>query len=49
MKREMPASAKKVYRSPQLIVYGSIADITRSNTEMGMIDGGIIVGMRRTG
>jgi hypothetical protein len=39
---------KKPYQPPKLVVYGDLAEITRSAGSMHMLDGGTMVGMRRT-
>ncbi len=39
---------KKPYQPPKLVVYGDLAEITRSAGNMHMLDGGTVVGMRRT-
>lgn len=44
-----PKPGKRPYRAPVLQRYGSLARITDSVTNMGMLDGGSVVGMRRTG
>jgi len=44
-----PKPKKKPYRRPKLTVYGNLAEITRTNSEIGAADGGVVVGMRRTG
>jgi hypothetical protein len=31
--------AKKVYQSPELVLYGNISEITRAVGNMGMMDG----------
>ena len=49
MKPASPTAPKKPYHSPKLIVYGNLAEITRANSELGMLDGGTIIGHRKTG
>ncbi len=49
MKPATPASPKKPYRSPQLRVYGTLAEMTLTKSTGATGDGGIVVGMRRTG
>ena len=33
--------SRKTYASPQLVIYGNIAQITRAVTDMGTMDGGV--------
>ncbi|NUM73587.1 hypothetical protein HUU40_04415 [candidate division KSB1 bacterium] len=42
-------ASKKNYKSPQLLTYGAIREITQSVGSVKMLDGGAIVGMRRSG
>ena len=40
-----PAEGKRPYRPPQLIVYGTIVELTQSGLMgMGVFDGGVIPG-----
>ena len=39
---------KKPYKSPQLLVYGSLSELTLAKSNKGAKDGGPVVGMRRT-
>jgi hypothetical protein len=39
---------KKLYQPPKLVVYGDLAEITRSAGSMHMLDGGTMGGMKRT-
>ncbi len=49
MKESNPSIPKKPYRTPQLVVYGNLAEITRSVTGTINSDGGPVIGMMKTG
>jgi len=49
MKEFNPLILKKPYRTPQLVVYGNLAEITRSITGTVNSDGGPVIGMMKTG
>lgn len=40
---------KKNYISPRLLTYGAIREITQSVGSVKMLDGGTVMGMRRSG
>jgi len=40
---------KKLYQPPKLVVYGDLAEITRTSGNMHMLDGGTVSNMKRTG
>lgn len=42
-------SAKKPYVPPKLLIYGNLTEQTRSAGGMGHLDGGMMIGMRKTG
>jgi hypothetical protein len=44
-----PESGKKPYEAPKLLVYGDLTEMTRATGMVGMMDGGPIAGMRKTG
>jgi len=48
---ESPATVppKKVYQAPKLLVYGDLTEMTKSKGPRGQLDGGVKLGMRRTG
>ena len=48
---ESPATVppKKVYQAPKLQVYGDLTEMTKSKGPRGKLDGGVTLGMRRTG
>jgi len=48
---ESPATVppKKVYQAPKLQVYGDLTEMTKSKGPRGKLDGGLTLGMRRTG
>lgn len=39
---------KKVYRGPRLVTYGAIGELTQAIANMQMLDGGAVMGMRRS-
>ena len=41
-------SPKKTYQTPQLRVHGNIREITQSAGGMGHLDGGTVLGHKRT-
>lgn len=41
--------AKKGYIRPQLLTYGAIREITQSVGSVKMLDGGTVMGLRRSG
>ena len=49
MKEFNPLILKKPYRTPQLVVYGNLAEITRSITGTVNSDGGPVICMMKTG
>lgn len=49
MKPQSDAPAKKPYQPPKLVVYGDLTEMTLSKNAMHMLDGGVVIGMRRTG
>ena len=40
MKPELREPTKKLYKRPQLFVYGDVREITRTVGDMGQLDGG---------
>jgi hypothetical protein len=49
---ESPAPAppkKKVYEAPKLQVYGDLTEMTKTKGNRSALDGGMAIGMRRTG
>ena len=49
MKPQLPTISKKPYQAPNLLVYGDLTEMTRAMGNMGRLDGGMAIGMRRTG
>jgi hypothetical protein len=49
MNRPAEPSAKKPYQAPKLLVYGNLSEMTQAKGNMKMLDGGVVLGMRRTG
>ena len=49
MKQPTKRSAKKAYQPPKLLVYGNLAEMTKSTGNKSKIDGGNGPRMRRTG
>jgi hypothetical protein len=45
--RQQPA--KKTYRRPQLVVYGTVREVTQTKATGSRRDGGIIINRNRTG
>jgi len=39
---------KKAYKSPELLVYGGLRELTASLGSMGMLDGGTVGGFTRS-
>jgi hypothetical protein len=39
---------KKPYQKPTLIIYGTVRDITQSIGNMGAMDGGVLLGKRKS-
>jgi len=48
---ESPATVppKKVYQAPKLQVYGDLTEMTKTKGPRAHLDGGVALGMRRTG
>jgi hypothetical protein len=49
MSRSAEGCAKKPYQAPKLFVYGNLTEMTQAKSSMKMLDGGMVIGMRRTG
>jgi len=49
MTRVAEVPAKKPYQPPKLTVYGDLAEMTQASGNMHMLDGGMMVGFRKTG
>jgi hypothetical protein len=49
MKSPAAVPPKKVYQAPKLQVYGDLTEMTQSKGPRGKLDGGMTLGMRRTG
>ena len=49
MTRALEVPPKKPYKPPKLTVYGDLTEMTQAKNAMGMLDGGMMMGMRRTG
>lgn len=49
MKSPASVPPKKVYQAPKLHVYGDLTEMTKSTGPRGKMDGGTVLGMRRTG
>lgn len=45
---EEKETISKAYRSPQLIEYGSIQQLTNAVGNMGMMDGGMVMGANKS-
>ncbi len=39
---------RKPYRSPQLLIYGNLAELTRNKGNVGLMDGGPVIGQMMT-
>lgn len=49
MKSPATVPPKKVYQAPKLRVYGDLTEMTKSRGPRGHLDGGMSLGMTRTG
>lgn len=49
MRTEAEQSAKRPYIPPKLLVYGNLTELTQASGNMHMLDGGMVMGMKRTG
>jgi hypothetical protein len=49
MKQPSERPARKPYQSPKLLVYGNLAEMTKSAGAKSKPDGGTVFGKRRTG
>lgn len=49
MKSKSPEVTKKPYQAPMLLIYGDLTEMTGAMGMTGMLDGGVVMGMKKTG
>jgi len=49
MTRAPEVPPKKPYKPPKLTVYGDLTEMTQAKNARNMLDGGMMVGFRKTG